>query len=140
MEKTELQKIMAVSGYSGLYSFVAQAKAGVIGESLATKERTLFGLSAKITTLADIAIYTDMEELPLEELFTRMREFLKEESAPSHKSSSEELKSFFSNALPDYDRDRFYFSHMKKVVEWYNILKEYATLDFASDDDVSSDE
>ena len=36
----------------------------------------------------------------------------------------------FEAVLPDYDRDRFYVSHMKKVVEWYNLLKNNATLDF----------
>jgi hypothetical protein len=42
------------------------------------------------------------------------------------------LVSFFEKALPTYDRDRFYVSHMKKVVQWYNILKEHASLDFVA--------
>ena len=54
--------------------------------------------------------------------------------APTSKSSPEELKSFFEKALPDYDRDRFYVSHMKKVVDWYNALKKYASLDFEEED------
>ena len=59
-----------------------------------------------------------------------MKEVLGEDDAPSAKSSPEELKAFFGKALPTYDRDRFYVSHMKKVVEWYNCLKKYASLDF----------
>ena len=42
----------------------------------------------------------------------------------------EQLKALFEKALPTYDRDRFYVSHMKKVVDWYNCLKNNASLDF----------
>jgi hypothetical protein len=45
------------------------------------------------------------------------------------------LKELFENVLPDYDRDRFYVSHMKKVVDWYSCLKNYATLDFVQDEE-----
>ena len=57
--KTDLAKILAVSGRHGLYRFVAQARNGVIAESLETGLRTVFDAHSRITTLADIAIYTD---------------------------------------------------------------------------------
>ena len=59
-----------------------------------------------------------------------MKEVLGENDAQSAKSKTEELKALFEKALPTYDRDRFYVSHMKKVVEWYNALKNHASLDF----------
>ena len=59
-----------------------------------------------------------------------MKEVLGDADAPSAKSKPEDLKALFEKALPDYDRDRFYVSHMKKVVEWYNALKNHASLDF----------
>ena len=37
--------------------------------------------------------------------------------------------------LLDYDADRFHLSHMKKVVDWYNCLREHASLDFVTDED-----
>ena len=52
--------------------------------------------------------------------------------APSAKSDQKVLKALFEEVLPAYDRDRFYVSHMKKVVEWYNLLKNNASLDFES--------
>ena len=61
-----------------------------------------------------------------------MKEVLGDADAPSSKSSPEELKALFEKALPTYDRDRFYVSHMKKVVEWYNALKNHASLDFVN--------
>ena len=128
--KTNLQKILTVSGYPGLYKYVAQANAGVVVESLSDNKRMVCGMSAKLSSLSDISVLTDEGEVKLQQLLEKMREKLGEESAPSGKSDAAKLKSFFEEVLPDYDRDRFYTSHMKKVVDWYNNLKEFATLEF----------
>jgi len=128
--KTDLSKILAVSGQSGLYLYLSQSRNGAIVESLADKKRSSVSISSKITSLADISIYTFDEEVKLQQVFLNMKEVLGDNDAPSAKSKPEELKALFEKALPDYDRDRFYVSHMKKVVEWYNALKKYATLDF----------
>lgn len=128
--KTDLSKILAISGQSGLYLYISQARNGAIVEALADKKRSSIGVTNKITSLADISIYTDDEEVKLQQVFEKIHEVLGEEAAPSAKSKPEELKALFEKALPDYDRDRFYVSHMKKVVEWYNALRNYASLDF----------
>ena len=130
--KTDLSKILSVSGQSGLYLYVSQARNGAIVEALADKKRTSVGMTNKLTSLADISIYTDDEEVKLQQVFLNMKEVLGENDAPSAKSKPEELKALFEKALPTYDRDRFYVSHMKKVVEWYNALKNYASLDFVN--------
>ena len=130
--KTDLTKILAISGQSGLYLYVSQARNGAIVEALADKKRTSVGMTNKLTSLADISIYTDDEEVKLQQVFLSMKEVLGENDAPSAKSKPEELKALFEKALPAYDRDRFYVSHMKKVVEWYNALKNYASLDFVN--------
>lgn len=130
MSKTDLKKILSVSGEPGLFKFIAQANAGVIAESLATGKRNMYGINARITTLSEISIYTNNEEVSLMSVFEKMSALLGEEPAPDSKSSPEVLKAFFGKALPEYDRDRFYVSHMKKVTEWYNQLKKYASLDF----------
>lgn len=131
---TNLKEILSVSGESGLFEYVSQAKAGVIAESIITKKRTAFGMNAKVTSLTDISIYTDDKEVPLKDLFLKMKEKLADEKAPDAKSDSKVLVKFFEEVLPDYDRNKFYVSHMKKVVTWYNILKEYASLDFTEDE------
>ena len=133
--KTDLSKILAVSGQSGLYLYISQARNGAVVEALADKKRTSVGMTSKITSLADISIYTDDEEVKLQQVFLNMKEVLGDDNAPSAKSKPEELKALFEKALPDYDRDRFYVSHMKKVVEWYNNLKNFATLDFVNLDE-----
>ena len=138
--KTDLSKILAISGQSGLYLYVSQARNGAIVEALADKKRTSIGMTNKITSLADISIYTDDEEVKLQQVFLNMKDVLGDADAPSAKSSPDELKSLFEKALPAYDRDRFYVSHMKKVVEWYNALKKYASLDFVNPEEEAAEQ
>ena len=128
--KTDLSKILTISGQSGLFLYISQARSGAIVEALSDKKRSSVGMNSKITSLADISIYTEDEEVKLQQVFLNMKEVLGDADAPSAKSDPAPLKALFEKALPDYDRDRFYVSHMKKVVEWYNCLKKYASLDF----------
>ncbi|MBP9019039.1 MAG: DUF5606 domain-containing protein [Rikenellaceae bacterium] len=135
MMKTNLKKILSISGQPGLYNYLSNANAGVIVESLLTKKKTICGSSFRLTALSDISIYTSDDELPLHVVFTKMHEKLGDQSAPSGKSSPEELRTFFEEVIPNYDKARFYTSHMKKVVDWYNILKDNASLDFELPDE-----
>ena len=132
--KTDLTKILAISGQSGLFLYISATRTGAVVESIIDKKRSAVSATSKITSLADISIYTDDEEVKLQQVFLNMKEVLGEDNAPSAKSSPEVLKALFEKALPDYDRDRFYVSHMKKVVEWYNALKNHASLDFTDPD------
>ena len=138
--KTDLTRILAISGQSGLYLYVSQARNGAIVESLVDKKRSSVSATSKITSLADISIYTDEEEVKLQQVFLNIKDVLGEADAPTSKASADELKSLFEKALPDYDRDRFYVSHMKKVVDWYNFLKKYASLDFVDPEEASEQE
>lgn len=133
--KTDLTRILTVSGQSGLYLYLAQARSGAVVESLTDRKRTAFGMSNRITTLADISIYTDAEEMKLQEVFGKLHEVLGEQDAPGSKAPAEDIRALFEKAVPNYDRDRFYVSHMKKVVDWYNCLKNYASLDFMTDEE-----
>lgn len=136
--KTNLQKILSVSGEPGLFVYVSQATAGVIAESVLTGKRSCFGMRARMTSLADISIYTEDDEVSLRTVLENMRNTLGGESV-SHKAKPEELKALFEKVLPDYDKDRFYVSHMRKVVEWYNILKDHLSLDFEDPEKAEDD-
>ncbi len=138
--KTDLSKILSISGQHGLFEYVAQARNGVIIEALSDKKRSVADVKSRITTLADISIYTTNGETKLQEVFLKMKEVLGDAEAPSSKADSNELKGLFSKALPDYDADRFYVSHMKKVVDWYNDIRKYASFDFANHEESDSQE
>ncbi len=128
--KTDLARILSVSGQHGLFNYIAQARNGAIVEALSDKRRTCFDMKSRITTLADISIYTSEGEMKLQEVFQKLHDALGEADAPTSKASADELKALFLKAIPNYDCDRFYVSHMKKVVDWYNELKNFASLDF----------
>lgn len=128
--KTDLARILSVSGQHGLFNYIAQVRNGAIVEALSDKRRTCFDMKSRITTLADISIYTSEGEMKLQEVFQKLHDALGEADAPTSKASADELKALFLKAIPNYDGDRFYVSHMKKVVDWYNELKNFASLDF----------
>ena len=105
--KTDLTKILAVSGQSGLFLYISATRTGAVVEALADKKRSAVSATSKITSLADISIYTDDEEVKLQQVFLNLKEVLGDNDAPSAKSSADELKALVEKALPDYDRDRF---------------------------------
>ncbi len=136
--KTDLARILSVSGQHGLFNYIAQARNGAIVEALSDKRRTCFDMKSRITTLADISIYTSEGEMKLQEVFQKLHDALGEADAPTSKASADELKALFLKAIPNYDGDRFYVSHMKKVVDWYNELKNFASLDFEEGNEVEA--
>lgn len=137
--KTDLRRILSVSGQHGLYRYLAQARNGAVAENLADKKRTVFTGSSRITTLADIAIYTSEGEMKLSDVFLAIKAALGDAEAPSAKASGKEVLDFFAKAIPDYDADRFYLSHMRKVLDWYGQIVKYASLDFVNDDEESEE-
>ncbi|MBR5075436.1 MAG: DUF5606 domain-containing protein [Bacteroidales bacterium] len=132
--QTDLARIMSVSGQHGLFRYVAQARGGAIGENLATGQRKVFSSTSRISTLADIAIYTSEGEMKLDEVFLALKKVLGDADAPSPKASDKELTDLFGKAIPNYDPDRFYVSHMRKVVGWYDEIAKYASFDFVKEE------
>ena len=132
--KIDLKKVLAAPGHPGLYLFLSESKNGVIVESFADKKRSCMSARTKITSLADIAIFTDTGELRLKEALERIKNLPPEREIPAPKSDSSVLKAFFEELIPDYDRDRFYVSHMKKVLEWFCLLRNNDSLDFEEEE------
>jgi len=128
--KTDLSRTLSVAGERGLYYYIAQARGGAIAERLSDKKRTMFDVRKRITTLADIAIYTSEGEMKLKDVLLAMKAVLGENQAPQSKAAESEFVDLFKKAVPDYDADRFYVSHMRKVCEWYNDLAANASFDF----------
>lgn len=125
-----MKDILAVSGQPGLYKFITQSRNGVIIESLLDGRRSNATGSAKVSSLAEIAIFTDAEEIQLNKVFERLFEKTGGKETISPKSTPEILKAHFAEIVPDYDRDRVHVSDMKKVIAWYNILVGAGMTDF----------
>lgn len=130
----DLTGILSISGYGGLFKMIKQTKTGFIVESLVDQKRMQAFASSKISTLEDIAIYTETGETHLKEVLQKIFQIENEKPLQlTVKSSSDELKSFFEKVLPDYDKERVYVSDIKKVVLWYNLLLEQGLIDLEED-------
>lgn len=125
-----LEKILAISGKPGLYELIAQTRSGFLAKSLIDGKKLSVGMRHNVSVLNEIAIYTYAEEVPLSEIFNSIKEKEKGGEAISHKVSKNELESYFSEILPEYDEDRVYASDMKKVIQWYNLLHKQGMLNF----------
>ena len=135
-----LKDILSISGHSGLFKFISQGRHGIIVESLENKKRMNASATAKISALEDIAIFTDTEDIALNDVFKAIYEKEDGGKAISHKSSADELKSYFEEILPDYDRDRVYVSDIKKVIQWYNQLHKLEMLNFEEEEEEAKEE
>jgi len=125
-----LKGILSVSGQSGLFKLLTEAKNSIVVESLDTGKRMPVYSTSKISSLEDIAIYTENSDVPIKDIFKAISE--KENGGPSisEKSSAGDLKKYFESVVPTFDRDRVYVSDMKKVITWYNSLQQKGMLDF----------
>jgi len=130
-----LEKILSISGKPGLYKIITQTRTGAVVESLLDRKRITVGAHSNISILSEIAIYTLTEELPLPEVFKKIK--AKENGKPtaiSHKAEKLKLEEYFFEVLPDYDEDRVYASDIKKVIQWYNLLHKHQLLDDLDND------
>lgn len=135
MEKElKLKDILAIAGQPGLFKFVARSSNGVIVESLSDHKRMNATGTAKVSSMAEIAIYTYEEDMPINEVFTNLYNHTGGKAAISHKSEPQLLKALIAEVIPEYDRERVHVSDMKKVVMWYNALIEAGMTDFTIDE------
>lgn len=136
----KLDKVMSISGKPGLYELKAQTRGGFVAESMLDGKKISVNLRHNVSLLSEIAIYTYTEEVPLREVFQKIKEKENGSEAISHKESKAKLEEYFSEVLPDYDEDRVYSSDIKKIIQWYNLLISKGYDDFSKSDENTSDE
>lgn len=120
-----LEGILSIAGQPGLFKLISKGKQNVIVESLTTGKRMPAFSTSRISTLEDVAIYTDEGDVPLTDIVIKIFEMHGNEIGVSPKSSSTELSAFLEDVLPNYDKDRVYQSDIKKLVNWYKLLVEH---------------
>jgi dephospho-CoA kinase len=128
-----MEAILSIAGKPGLYKLVSRGNMNLIVETLdATHRRMPAFATDRVTSLTDIAMYTDEEDVPLWQVLKSLGE--KEQSKPCSlsykKASSKELRDFFAEVLPNFDRDRVHDSDIKKLIQWYDILIKAGITDF----------
>lgn len=128
-----METILSIAGKPGLYKLVSRGKQNLIVEAIDETHRRLPAFATdRVTSLGDIAMYTDAEDIALWEVLTKVgeKEDSKKASINYKKCSSKELRDYFAEVLPNYDRDRVHDSDIKKLLQWYNILVENGYTDF----------
>lgn len=127
------QAILAISGKPGLYKLVSRAKNSLIVEALdgTGKRMPAFG-SDRITSLADIAMFTETEDVPLMKVLASLRDLEKGKvtSLNYKKATPQELHDYFTKVLPEWDQERVHNSDIKKLLQWYDILINAGISDF----------
>ena len=128
-----METILSIAGKPGLYKLVSRGKQNLIVEAIDETHRRLPAFATdRVTSLGDIAMYTDAEDIALWEVLTKVgeKEDSKKASINYKKCSSKELRDYFAEVLPNYDRVRVHDSDIKKLLQWYNILVENGYTDF----------
>ena len=128
-----LQTILSIAGRPGLYKLVSRGKMNLIVEALdETHKRQPAFATDRVTSLADIAMFTDSEDIPLGDVLAKVRdkEGGKVASLNWRKASAKELQDYFAEVLPDFDRDRVHSSDIKKLLQWCEILVKAGITNF----------
>ncbi len=90
----DLSKILSIAGKPGLFKMVGESKNGIVVESLTDGKRIPAFSHERISSLKEISIYTESEDLPLFDILKNLHE--KQEAKPvdnPKKLSSNDLKS-----------------------------------------------
>jgi len=140
MKTIEVKDILSISGKGGLFKLVAQARNGIVVESFEDQKRHVAPATARVSSMEDIAIFTEEEDMPLGDVFYKIHQKQDGGETISHKSGNDELKSYFLEILPDYDEDRVYVSDIKKILSWYNILHKHEMLTIIEKEEEGSEE
>lgn len=127
------QTILAIAGKPGLYKLITRGKNNLIIESLDDTHRRMPAFATdRITSLADIAMYTDGDDVPLMDVLEALKtlEQGKASSLNIKDAKGSELADYFSRVLPSYDRDRVHGSDIRRLIQWYNILVKAGITNF----------
>jgi hypothetical protein len=132
-----LKNILSVTGKPGLYKLVSQGNNMLIVESLLDGKRMPTYARDKIVSLGEISMYTMGDDIALSEVLTKLgeKEGLKVVSFDPKKADNDQLRDFFAEVLPEYDRDRVYPSDIRKLIQWYNILIGAGITDFTIEEE-----
>ena len=137
----KISEILAVAGKPGLYKETASSTKNLVVESMLDGKRTSVPGSSRVSSLGDITMYTQKEDVSLKDILNKMHKKSKGAEAPGHNSSSaQEIKDFVDSVIADLDHDRIYNSDLKKLVQWYNILISKDAFPLEADEEKAAEE
>ena len=135
-----LKGILVVTGVSGLHKFIAKNKNGIIiVESLIDKKRMAVSATQQAMKLEDIRIHTSSGEMEIKDVFMKMNEKTDEELKVDFNADSKVVKEFFKTIVPDADEEKLYPSHVKKIMQWYHLVKDIVAIEDEPKDEIGGE-
>lgn len=119
-----IQEIIAIAGKPGLYRILVTNRSNLVVESMLDRKRLSIPGTSRISSLADITMYTTDEDVLLMDVLNRMNEHVGSNDAPDVKGDAQATRDFVDEVIPELDHERVYNSDLKKLVQWFTILKE----------------
>ena len=117
----EYNRIVAVTGLSGLFEVVSSKNDGALVRSL--EDGSTKFVSSRVHNLShleSIEIFTDEDNVNLADVFEAMKS--SGDALPDAKDNGA-VRSYFEKVYPKMDFERVYASDMKKIVKWYEVLQ-----------------
>ena len=132
-----LKNILAITGKPGLYKLLSRGTNMLIVESLVDGKRMPTYSRDKIVSLAEVSMYTTGDDVSLSEVLNAVgkKYQFKAVEMDAKKADNDELRAFFAEVLPTFDRDRVYPSDIRKLIAWYNLLISAGFTDFTLQED-----
>lgn len=128
----ELKEILAITGKSGLYKFVAKSKHGFVVEPLEGGTRFAVSLMSKVSSLADIAMFMHGKDMPLADVFTTMLPHEEEIRALDLKTNTAEARALYAKILPNYHEVKVHDKDIMKAFKWFLTLVNFGVRDFVN--------
>lgn len=125
----DLSTILSIAGKPGLFKLISQTKTGALVESLIDSKRYPAFLNEKISSLADISIFTVNDDISLQKALQAIYKKENGGECIHHKAPEKEIVAYMKEVIPDFDEDRVYVSDMRKLFSWYNLLNSKQLID-----------
>lgn len=123
MDHMDYNRLVSVTGLSGLYELLSSKADGGIVKSLEDKSTKFVSTRLhSFSHLESIEVFTSKENVNLIEVFEAMKKSAVK--LPDTKADAKEIKAYFQKVYPDMDFERVYGSDMKKMVKWFSLLVE----------------
>ena len=126
----DYNKILSISGKSGLFRLISTSKGRGVVESLIDGKRIPTFTTDRVSSVEDISVYIVGDNIPLKSVLKTIFEKEEGKAILDSKSPEKELKEYFTTILPTWDTERVYISDIRKIISWYNFLQERNLLEF----------
>lgn len=123
----KLDTLISVSGLPGLHKLMATRPNGLLIESFENGKRQFVSARThQFTPLASIGIYTYTDVVALDQVFQTVEDTQATNPLPDPNAKADELRAWFKTIVSDHDEDRVHINDIRKVIKWFNFIKQFA--------------